>query len=339
MIGEPPVVRLGRDQREVVRLSAAHDIPFERIVDSLRLAQRHWTDLLLEEADPHHIKTILKPLLTSVSRSFDRIVNGVIREYVAEQARLSESAAARRRATVEALVAGQPVDLGVARDRLGIDLEVEHVALVMKAEASPRLPNTDLQRIAVIAGRLLGDPHPLLHDAGDNELWAWVSRPSIGSLAQLEALRDDLVRTSARMGVGPARAGAEGMRRSHRDARATCAVAGLGGQHRLLFYQDVDLAVMLSHDLEAVRWFVEDHLGDLAGDDETNRQLRETLERYYESNMSLIAAAEPLHVHRNTVVHRLRRIEEILGHPVTRDVLQVRVALMLRSLNGRHAAG
>jgi DNA-binding PucR family transcriptional regulator len=332
LAGEPSTNQMGRDQRDVVRLSAAHDIPFERIVDSLRLAQRQWTDLLLDQADHHQIKTILKPLLATVSRSFDRIVNSVIREYLAEQARLLDSAAARRRQTVEALVAGQPVEPALARDWLGIDLQVEHLALVVKGEASPRAPHADLQRIAALAGRLLGDPQPLLHDAGENELWAWISRPAIGSLAPLEAVRGDLARISARMGVGSVRVGAEGMRRSHLDASATCSIAGLSGHHQLLFYQHVDLAAISCHDVEAASWFVKDHLGDLAGDGEVNQQLRETLERYYESNMSLVGAAQPLHVHRNTVVHRLHRIEEILGHPVTRDVLHVRVALLLKSI-------
>ena len=45
--------------------------------------------------------------------------------------------------------------------------------------------------------------------------------------------------------------------------------------------------------------------------------------------MSLLGAAAPLHVHRNTVVYRLRRIEQILGHPVTEGTLEVRCALLL----------
>ncbi|MCP2252771.1 PucR C-terminal helix-turn-helix domain-containing protein [Prauserella aidingensis] len=45
--------------------------------------------------------------------------------------------------------------------------------------------------------------------------------------------------------------------------------------------------------------------------------------------MSLIGAAGPLHVHRNTMAYRPQRSEKILGSPVTDRALELQCALHL----------
>jgi len=333
LAGGPPGPSLGPDQREVVRLSAARDIPFERIVEGLRLAQSYWTELLLDQAGYANTKATLKPLLAVVGRSFDRVVGAVIREYLAEQARQLDSAAARRRDVVDALIDGRPVEPDLARARLGINLDHEHLALVVQTNSpsNARAAHIDLRRAASAAGRLFGVAQPLLHDAGEDQLWVWITKARIANPASLRALEAELAATTIRVSVGSVRSGAEGFRRSHLDARAASVIAALRAQGGLVFYRQVELAALVGHDLDAARWFVRDHLGGLATNAGSSNELRKTLDVYYESNMSLVAAALPLHVHRNTVVHRLHRIEEILGHPVSCNVLEVRVALQLVS--------
>jgi DNA-binding PucR family transcriptional regulator len=331
LVGKPRAAQLGQDQRDVVRLSAAREIPFERIVLSLRQAQGLWADLLFDQVSDGDAKPMLKTLFTVLGGSFDRVVDSVIREYLAEQERLLSSAAARRRELIEALVAGRPVDHDAARALLGVDLDHHHLALVIRADPPMAAGHLygELRQVAWAAARILGVDRVLLHEAAEDQLWAWITAPRIGDGARLAELAGQLDRATVRMAVSSARAGADGFRRSLTEARAADLVASFGRNGRVISHQQVGLAALLGSDLERARWFVGDHLGELARNDPSAHELRETLNHYYRTNMSLIAAAGPLHVHRNTVIHRLHRIEQIIGHPVSANVQEVRAALLL----------
>ncbi|MCG4788270.1 helix-turn-helix domain-containing protein, partial [Roseburia faecis] len=55
-------------------------------------------------------------------------------------------------------------------------------------------------------------------------------------------------------------------------------------------------------------------LGPLADyDSQQNTQLLHTLQVFLQHNRSWLAAAAQLHVHKQTLVYRMRRIEEITG--------------------------
>jgi DNA-binding PucR family transcriptional regulator len=331
LVGKLPASRLGQDQRDVIRLSAAREIPSERIVRGLRLAQSHWVDLLFDQAGDVDAKVMLKTLFTVIAGSFDRVVDGVVNEYLAEQERLLTSAAARRRELIEALIAGRPVDRDLARAMLGLDLDGQHLALVIRADPPTRAGavQAELRQVAWAAARILGVDQVLLHEAAEDHLWAWATAQRIDAGTGLGDLADQLAKARFRIAVGSVRARADGFRRSLAEARAADLVARYGSHGRVIWHRGVDLAALLGSDLERARWFVADHLGELARSDPLADELRETLIHYYAANMSLVGAATPLHVHRNTVIHRLRRIEQILGHPVRTDVLEVRAALLL----------
>jgi DNA-binding PucR family transcriptional regulator len=69
-------------------------------------------------------------------------------------------------------------------------------------------------------------------------------------------------------------------------------------------------------------------LASLAGDDQAIARLRETLRVLLEANGSYREAAARMHVHKNTVLYRVRKAEELLGRPVTDGRLAVEVALL-----------
>lgn len=64
------------------------------------------------------------------------------------------------------------------------------------------------------------------------------------------------------------------------------------------------------------------------------RELRLTLSAYLESGQSLLRAAERRNVHRNTVVYRLKRVEELLDRPLKQNDVEVRCALLLAETLG-----
>ena len=84
----------------------------------------------------------------------------------------------------------------------------------------------------------------------------------------------------------------------------------------------------MSGSLELLRAWVTETLGALAGDDEHNARLRDTLRVFLEENGSYKATAERLTLHKNTVQYRVRRAEESLARPVDQDRLRVELALL-----------
>ncbi|MEU8683517.1 helix-turn-helix domain-containing protein [Streptomyces sp. NPDC048611] len=94
-------------------------------------------------------------------------------------------------------------------------------------------------------------------------------------------------------------------------------------------WHTVSLAAVAFPDPERVRWFVQETLGPLAHDGPAAAEHRATLLSYLQSGQSLVRSAKEQHVHRNTIVYRLRRIEELLPVPLADHRLQIHVALHL----------
>jgi sugar diacid utilization regulator len=82
--------------------------------------------------------------------------------------------------------------------------------------------------------------------------------------------------------------------------------------------------------------FVERTLAPLLADSRAGDSLAETLEAFFESNGNLSEAARRLHLHRNSLIYRLNRARELLGHDL--DDPELRLALHL-ALKGRRVLG
>src|SRR5207247_7656580 len=70
-------------------------------------------------------------------------------------------------------------------------------------------------------------------------------------------------------------------------------------------------------------------LAPLAGRDAAAARLRETLRISLSEGESAPRAAKRLYTHRNTVLHRVARAEELLGHPIADRRLELALALEL----------
>ena len=82
--------------------------------------------------------------------------------------------------------------------------------------------------------------------------------------------------------------------------------------------------------------FVTDVLGALIGDDSRHEPvLMPTLEAWFQENGNLALAAQRLNVHRNTLSHRLQRIEALSGCSFTdpHDRLNISIALLIWRLS------
>lgn len=129
--------------------------------------------------------------------------------------------------------------------------------------------------------------------------------------------------------MGEPQQGIEGFRRTYREADGSLRLALLSGRSAGLAYQDAALGDLLTQDEELARWFTEYELGALAGDTAEARDMRQTLRTFFGTRMRVAPAAELLFLHRNTLIHRLERIEGLLGNPLGGRTAEVQAALAL----------
>ncbi|WP_345793561.1 sugar diacid recognition domain-containing protein [Thauera sp. JM12B12] len=206
--------------------------------------------------------------------------------------------------------------------RLRVDLAQPRVALLIEIGGATAAADAVLAAQQGLK-RLLAASEPEL-------LWAAVSLGELAVLLPLPAAADAMARVRARVealqarlsadgvglrcALGGAFGGREGLVRSWQSARATLRV----GRRRqpaatLHCYTGLTLAVLLSGLAEG--WRADElqrPLQRLAAHDRDG-QLRRTLAAWFAHGMKTAASAEALHVHRNTLDYRLRRIAELTG--------------------------
>ncbi|WP_409332933.1 PucR family transcriptional regulator [Trujillonella humicola] len=319
--GLPALATIARD-------AVARGLPFDRVVREMRRGQAQWTEALLTAFSDAAPPDVLSAVALVVARHVDTAVDSLIAGWLQEREQQLSGAAARRRRLVELLLEGSPVDARECRSVLGLDVEHVHLALVLRAPAPQG--TTVAQDSATRVARLTGAATTFVHQATDDTVWLWASHPRRLDSTRLDELRPVLDAAGQRLALGLPRRGPRGFRDSHLDARAADRLPQpAAGGSALVRYGDADLAVLLAADMDQARRFVRDHLGPLAGAGTGFDDLRRTLAAYLRGNASLLAAANALHVHRNTVVYRLRRVEQLLGHPVSERAEEVLAAFTL----------
>jgi DNA-binding PucR family transcriptional regulator len=125
-------------------------------------------------------------------------------------------------------------------------------------------------------------------------------------------------------------------------------VAGMVGRRAgtTVRHRAVALLGLLSSDPVAAVRFVEAELGELAEPSDSAARLRATLRIYLDENASPARTSRRLGVNKNTVVYRVNKAEEMLGHPLAERRSELDAALRLaealeglRTAVARSAAG
>lgn len=260
------------------------------------------------------------------------VIEHQVQLYEEERERWLRGALARRAATIRAILAGEDVDPQRAGAVLGHDLERWQLALSLWADEEASVTDA-LARLETLAGELataLGAHRPLTMVAGVRGLWAWVGTDAPSdprSLADLPALGEA---AGLRVAAGRPRHGTGGFRESHHEALAAQRVAAAAVDARpLTSYADVEVVSMLSTDETAMRHLVAVELTGLLARDASTMRLRGTALAFLRSGANARAAADLLGTHRNTVLYRVRRAEELLGRPIDDGRLRLELALTL----------
>lgn len=298
----------------------------EDALDSYRIGQgaawRRWMQVcfaLTRDAD--ELQALLDVSSLSISTFLEDTMAAISRQLETEREQLLGGTHGERRSIVALLLEGAPVSRTRAEAVLGYGLSGPHTAAVVWGHADTR--PADLERAAEAVRAGADAPRRLTVVAGAAALWLWlpVSAPVGGG-----ALAAELDRVpGVRVAVGRAGRDLDGFRRSHLDAVATQQLlARLGGGQRLVRYDDVQLTALVTADAAAAEELVQDVLGDLRTADAATR---DTVLTWVRTAGSTSRTAQLLHTHRNTVVRRLARAEQLLPRPLQENLLGVAVAL------------
>lgn len=332
----PPPEALGYAKEYVVR-----GLDFVLLQRAYRTAQGEFAGMILgrlREAtdDADHLAEAMVFFNAWIFAWIETIERQLTDVYMSEREQWVRGAAAVRAAEVRAILKGAPVDAPAVSQRLGYDLDRFHVGYVVWSENGEDTPGGaqalfgEMEQVAAAVAESLGARSALTVAQG-RHLACWAGRREPQHLGDLRVPRGAGKGLSVAAGT-PAH-GVDGFVLSHREALLARQVAQLRGERTArATYPDLALEALMVDDVSAARRFAERELGPLSARDDSTLRLAATLAVFLEEGASFVRAARRLGVHTNTVTYRVRRAEELLGHPVTERQLELRVALRLARL-------
>lgn len=294
-----------------------------------------WSAALVDAVpDRDRLVVAMRETAAFVFDYIDSISARVASEHLAERERRQRRAAIVRADVVRSILAGETVDRAGAERALGHQLSGPQLAFVCWTEGDPAA----LERAALALAAACGCGRPLLLADGPQALGGWLALASGAG----ERASADLAGAAAaaapevHVALGGAIAGVAGFRTSREQAERARRVTTLTGARppSLTPFADVALVDLLSRDLEAARAFAQAELGGLAGGGVAGARARDALLAVGAPGGGLAAAARALGVHRNTVLQRVRRAEELRGRPVTERPAELHAALLLAQVLG-----
>jgi DNA-binding PucR family transcriptional regulator len=315
---------LTAEQRVITAAAVRQSIPFAQLVRGFRSLQRQWAALVgerIEHYRPARDRSVLRGhVLDAIPAYFDVNIDAVITEYLAQRERLLAGHVEQRRELVDRLLRGNPVDRTSADRVLGVPLGGHHLGAVIRADRmAAAAAQAAASRVVASAAAALDSTATLELPAPDGARWVWLVRTREFGADYQAAF--DRAPAHLHVAVGRPAQGPAGFRRTHLSARAA---ARAGARS----WSEGGLRALLTHDGEAAGWLAEEELAGLAAPGADLAALRLTARRYLELG-SVVAVAADLHVHRNTVIYRLKRIEDLVGHPLGARRFELWAALLL----------
>lgn len=257
----------------------------------------------------------------------DIVSSRVSAEHLAERERRQRRAVVIRADVVRALLDGEQLDPASAERTLNHRLGGDQLAFLCWSGR----PTSQLERAAGRIAAAAGAERPLLVLDGPQALGGWLVPGDGGTIdrAALASALETVPGVSAAFGsVGR---GVQGFRTSRSEAERARRVAELVGADGppCVHFEDVALLDLLTRDLDAAAAFVRAELGDLAAPDPAIAELRRTLLAVVGPRGGVAHAARAGSLHRNTVLHRVRRAEALRGRPADERPAELHAALLL----------
>ena len=180
-----------------------------------------------------------------------------------------------------------------------------------------------LDGVAEAFGQACGSPRVLSVPASTATRWVWApgsGGTDIAALLQVVRAAPDI-----RVAIGPTADGIDGFRRSHFDAITTQQMmARLHSPQQLALFTDIQLVALITADADRAAEFVHRVLGDF---ESASPELHDTVRVFVTEQCNASRAAARLYTHRNTLLRRLARADELLPRPLAECSVDVAVAL------------
>ncbi len=320
--------------RAVGRLRAAQGIPLEAVLRAYRLGgQVTWEALVaLSRQGSRHDDGLLLEVAGSLWRTNDRGCSAAAEGYRAEERRRSGLDSVERQRLLDGLLDGRGGDPAFARTAADL-LSVPLAARLVLVVAPGREEGTDP----------LADPAPALLKRGIRSAWGTRAQAQVGVVAIGPRRLPELLAWLGALATGPVGVssvveGAAAVAEAYRLAE-TAARTLPDGVSRVVTIDDRLPEALLSNSPEIGSRLVGETLGRLLELPEDEREvLLETLSAFLDADGSPTRAADLLYCHRNTVMHRLRRIESVTGRKLTDPRARLLWQLALLG-TGHHDAG
>jgi hypothetical protein len=302
-----------RDARDVGRRRAAQGVPLEAVLRAYRLGgQVTWEALLdVSRRTSRQHDTLLLEVAGSVWRTNDAECAALAEGYREEQRRLAGVDDGARQQVLDGLLdgrGGDPAFVRTASELLAVPLDGRLVAVVALPDADG-VPALDV-------------PTAGLLKRGVRSVWgsrsgAQVGIVALGTLPACEVMNWLRALATGPVGVSAVVDGAAAAGSAYRLAE-TAARTLPAGSTRVVTIDERLPEALLSNSPEISSRLIVQSLGGLIDLPEDEREvLLDTLAAFLASDGSPTRAADELYCHRNTVMHRLRRIESVTGRKVT----------------------
>ncbi len=139
--------------------------------------------------------------------------------------------------------------------------------------------------------------------------------------------------TPIRIGIGNLYEGVEHILKSYDEANKALTYLESKSQSTLMHFKEIGInQLFLNQQPHEIQRFLHEILSPLWTEKAINSELEKTLLIYLETNRSAVDTADKLHIHINTLYHRIKKIEELLNlrFDNPNDFLKIQLACHLK---------
>ena len=317
-----------------VRRLAQRGVPHNALVRACRACHARFLGWCLRELDgvdaPHGDLAAAARVMVEASFEYiDLVSEQVAVAYEAERERWTRDHGAAQRARVQALIAGETVDITGSERLLDYRFAQRHVGAILwcrRAGCTGAMP--ELERAAERIGATT--MQRLFIPIDDSTAWAWLASPATDDGVATIELDVGGLCGATRIALGTAATGIDGFRQTNREAARAQSVVMHAGESspRVVRFDEIAPIAALSTDLDFARIWVRTTLRELAIADDMHERLRQTALVFLANGASFTAAADALHIHKNTVHYRIQQAEDLLGRPLRESRIELELALL-----------
>lgn len=304
------------------RLAARNGVDLA-VVQRRYMACYHLLDEFLgEEAEKqgHQASSALGYIRRTTMGLFEMLLDAVEEEHTRESERPA-SPDQRRVELIKALLSGKLVD----HSELRYDFHVFHLGLLARGDRA-------VNAIKGLAKDL--DCLPLVACLDEGAVWGWLGRREEPDIRRFEKLLALSWPAGTPLGVGEPAEDMNGWRHTFHQATGAFRLALRKGDGIFRYGKDPLLVTIIQDDLQVAQ-LRKNYLDPLAAEPDGGSKARATLRAYIASSLNASSAGAALGVNRQTVLNRLRKVEQQIGRPITDHMDEIGVALRLEEIEDR----